>query len=175
MCPAVLLVYCDSIIFVSGTAVLSNGFGVDSSESMCSKAILLCLGCYLTTKVRTHPLIVMQLLTFDRWYVLTHSLRVRTKSDRSAHLLLSCRESCKSFIPSSGRISIDHVSTSSEEAQSLDPGIVSTYSTLLACSVSPPQPRNIQLPDYSSSILRRHRLKLLLVSIFKMKFLIFRC
>ena len=49
----VLLIYCDSIIFVVGTAILSNGFGVDSSQDICSKAVLLCLGCYMTTKVST--------------------------------------------------------------------------------------------------------------------------
>jgi hypothetical protein len=54
MFPAVLLIYFDSIVFVSGTAVLSNGFGVDSSQSMCSRAVLLCLGCYMTTKVSIH-------------------------------------------------------------------------------------------------------------------------
>lgn len=47
----VLVIYVDSIVFVSSTAILENGFGVDSSKSMCEKAILLCLGCYLTTKV----------------------------------------------------------------------------------------------------------------------------
>jgi hypothetical protein len=46
----VIAIYVDSTIFVAGTAILANGFGVDSSKSMCEKAILLCLGCYLTTK-----------------------------------------------------------------------------------------------------------------------------
>lgn len=46
----ILFIYADSIIFVAGTAILSNGFGVDSSKELCSQAILLCLGCYLTTK-----------------------------------------------------------------------------------------------------------------------------
>jgi hypothetical protein len=49
----VLVIYVDSIAFVSGTAILSNGPGVSSSATMCTRAILLCLGCYMTTKVRS--------------------------------------------------------------------------------------------------------------------------
>ena len=51
MRAVVLIIYVDSIAFVSGTAIISNGFGVDSSPDVCSKAVLLCLGCYMTTKV----------------------------------------------------------------------------------------------------------------------------
>lgn len=47
----ILFIYTDSIVFVAGTVILSNGYGVDSSKSMCAKAVLLCLGCYMTTKV----------------------------------------------------------------------------------------------------------------------------
>jgi len=47
----ILVIYVDSIFFVSGSAVLSNGFGIDSSRSICSIAVILCLACYMTTKV----------------------------------------------------------------------------------------------------------------------------
>ncbi|KAH6713901.1 hypothetical protein BKA61DRAFT_689243 [Leptodontidium sp. MPI-SDFR-AT-0119] len=50
VCWLILIIYADSILFVSGTAIISQGFGVDSSASICSTALLLCLSCYLTTK-----------------------------------------------------------------------------------------------------------------------------
>jgi hypothetical protein len=47
----VIIIYVDSIIFVAGVAVISNGFGIDSSHKICSQAVVLCLSCYMTTKV----------------------------------------------------------------------------------------------------------------------------
>ncbi|CAM1504203.1 Fc.00g017940.m01.CDS01 [Cosmosporella sp. VM-42] len=47
----VFAIYLDSYCFVFATALLQQSFGVNSSEGMCSGAILLCLVCYVTTKL----------------------------------------------------------------------------------------------------------------------------
>lgn len=47
----ILIIYTDSIIFVLGGAVLSQGYGNDKSRGTCTKAVILCLACYMTTKV----------------------------------------------------------------------------------------------------------------------------
>ena len=48
----VFAIYGDSFLFVFATAILQFGFGVDHSRDACASAILLCLVCYVTTKVR---------------------------------------------------------------------------------------------------------------------------
>jgi hypothetical protein len=47
----VFAIYTDSFLFVLATAILQFGFGVGYSGSVCESAILLCLVCYVTTKV----------------------------------------------------------------------------------------------------------------------------
>ncbi|KAM7200501.1 hypothetical protein V8F20_005232 [Naviculisporaceae sp. PSN 640] len=47
----VFAIYADSFLFVFATAILQFGFGVDHSMSVCDAAILLCLVCYVTTKL----------------------------------------------------------------------------------------------------------------------------
>ncbi|OTA96723.1 hypothetical protein M434DRAFT_27595 [Hypoxylon sp. CO27-5] len=47
----VLAIYIDSWIFVFGTGIINYGIGVDSNIGVCSAAILLCLFCYVTTKL----------------------------------------------------------------------------------------------------------------------------
>lgn len=49
--PVVFAIYIDSSLFVLATAVLQFGFGVSYSAAACETAILLCLICYVTTKV----------------------------------------------------------------------------------------------------------------------------
>ncbi|OTA53452.1 hypothetical protein K449DRAFT_469979 [Hypoxylon sp. EC38] len=49
--PLVLAIYIDSWIFVFGTGIINYGIGVDSNIGVCSAAILLCLFCYVTTKL----------------------------------------------------------------------------------------------------------------------------
>ncbi|GAB1312988.1 hypothetical protein MFIFM68171_03198 [Madurella fahalii] len=44
-------IYIDSFLFVFAAATLQLGFGVDSSASACEAAILICLICYMTTKL----------------------------------------------------------------------------------------------------------------------------
>lgn len=47
----VFAIYIDSYLFVFSTAILQLAFGVNSSLRICDGAILLCLVCYITTKV----------------------------------------------------------------------------------------------------------------------------
>lgn len=54
----VFAIYLDSFLFVFATAVLQFGFGVDQSISVCQSAILLCLACYVTTKILVYLFLV---------------------------------------------------------------------------------------------------------------------
>jgi hypothetical protein len=47
----VFAIYIDSYTFVFSTAVLQLAFGVNSSIGFCEGAIILCLVCYVSTKV----------------------------------------------------------------------------------------------------------------------------
>lgn len=47
----VIAIYVDSWIFVFATAIIQFGFGVDYSFPVCDSAILLCLLCYVSSKV----------------------------------------------------------------------------------------------------------------------------
>jgi hypothetical protein len=49
----VFAIYADSFLFVFATAILQFGFGVNTTIYICQSAILLCLVCYVTTKVGT--------------------------------------------------------------------------------------------------------------------------
>ncbi|PQE21462.1 ring finger domain protein [Rutstroemia sp. NJR-2017a BBW] len=70
----IILIYSDSITFVLGTAVVSAGYGVNSSKKMCENAILLCLTCYMTTKYiirrSSKPRIKDQLYLFNAFGML---------------------------------------------------------------------------------------------------------
>ncbi|KAH8791908.1 hypothetical protein BGZ57DRAFT_872647 [Hyaloscypha finlandica] len=72
VCWLVLTIYVDSICFVAGTAVLSNGFGIDSSHKICQQALLLCLSCYMTTKLLYYFLV-------ERAYIIRRSSKPRFK------------------------------------------------------------------------------------------------
>jgi hypothetical protein len=50
----VFAIYIDSYAFVFATSILQHSLGVNSNLLICRGAILLCLACYVTTKVR-HP------------------------------------------------------------------------------------------------------------------------
>jgi hypothetical protein len=47
----ILGIFIDSFFFVFSTAIVSQGLGVNNSETICSAAIALCLAFYVTTKV----------------------------------------------------------------------------------------------------------------------------
>jgi len=44
-------IYVDSYLFVIGTATLQHALGINANHQTCDSAILLCLACYITTKV----------------------------------------------------------------------------------------------------------------------------
>lgn len=48
----VIAIYVDSWLFVFATAIIQFGFGVDYSFPVCDSAILLCLVCYVSSKVQ---------------------------------------------------------------------------------------------------------------------------
>lgn len=54
----VLAVYIDSYLFVFVTAVLQFALGVNKNVQICDGAILLCLVCYLSTKVLIYLFLV---------------------------------------------------------------------------------------------------------------------
>ncbi|KAJ3473504.1 hypothetical protein NLG97_g10269 [Lecanicillium saksenae] len=47
----VFAIYCDSYCFVFATAILQHAFGVNRNLIICRGAIILCLVCYVTTKI----------------------------------------------------------------------------------------------------------------------------
>jgi hypothetical protein len=51
----VFAIFGDSWVFVFVTAVLKHGVGLNSSYGLCSSGIILCLVCYVTTKVCFSP------------------------------------------------------------------------------------------------------------------------
>lgn len=52
-----VLIYCDSFLFVFLTAILSKGFDINVLK-ICRGVILLCLACYMTTKVLIYLFLV---------------------------------------------------------------------------------------------------------------------
>ncbi|KAM0246340.1 hypothetical protein ACHAP5_004813 [Fusarium lateritium] len=54
----VLIIYFDSYGFVFTSAILQQVFGVNSSFNICHGAILLCLTCYVTTKILIYVFLV---------------------------------------------------------------------------------------------------------------------
>jgi hypothetical protein len=67
----VLLIYLDSCVFVAATYILSQGFGLNSSIEVCHAANLLCLICYMSTKVGflgNNRSCLNKLTVVVRWY-----------------------------------------------------------------------------------------------------------
>lgn len=52
-----LLIYLDSFLFIFGTALVKH-LGVNRSEGLCEGVILLCLVCYMSTKVLIYIFLV---------------------------------------------------------------------------------------------------------------------
>ncbi|CVK84098.1 uncharacterized protein FMAN_01278 [Fusarium mangiferae] len=74
----VLVIYVDSYGFVFTSAILQQVFGVNSSFNICHGAILLCLICYVTTKIVGSPV---------------DCTAEGLANARIAYIRLSCRES----------------------------------------------------------------------------------
>lgn len=69
-----LIIYVDSTLFVFASAVVTRGFGINESEGICEGAILLCLICYMTTKVLIYYFLV------ERAYIIRGSRLPRMKT-----------------------------------------------------------------------------------------------
>lgn len=51
MVSVIFAIYIDSIVFIIATNILSDGYGVNLNGEICASTIILCLTCYLSTKV----------------------------------------------------------------------------------------------------------------------------
>lgn len=69
----ILLIYIDSMVFIMGSAILAHGFGVDSSKATCTQAVVLCLACYMTTKVFIYYFLV------ERAFIIRRTTKPRMK------------------------------------------------------------------------------------------------
>ncbi|KAF2685542.1 hypothetical protein K458DRAFT_364394 [Lentithecium fluviatile CBS 122367] len=54
----ILAIYIDSFLFVFATAILTRGTGINESQGVCDGGILLCLVCYMTTKILIYYFLV---------------------------------------------------------------------------------------------------------------------
>lgn len=73
VCWLVLVIYVDSIVFIMGASILSHGYDMELNKELCSKAILLCLACYMTTKVFLYYFLV------ERAYIIRGTSKRRLK------------------------------------------------------------------------------------------------
>ncbi|KAL7923049.1 hypothetical protein ACQKWADRAFT_291086 [Trichoderma austrokoningii] len=71
----VFAIYIDSYIFVVATAVLQHSLGVNSGSRICEAEIILCLACYVTTKV-----IFIYLFLVEKAYIIRGVRKPRLKS-----------------------------------------------------------------------------------------------
>ncbi|KAF2641455.1 hypothetical protein P280DRAFT_450715 [Massarina eburnea CBS 473.64] len=54
----ILVIYIDSTLFVFVTSIITRGIGVNQSQGVCDGGILLCLVCYMTTKILIYYFLV---------------------------------------------------------------------------------------------------------------------
>jgi hypothetical protein len=59
----VLVIYVDSLVFIFATAILEHGLGLNSNMGVCGAAILLCLACYLSTKLLIYYFLVEKVVS----------------------------------------------------------------------------------------------------------------
>ncbi|KAF2827431.1 hypothetical protein CC86DRAFT_290120 [Ophiobolus disseminans] len=57
-CLIILVIYADSALFVLTTSVIVHGFGINNSREVCEGGIILCLVCYMTTKILIYYFLV---------------------------------------------------------------------------------------------------------------------
>lgn len=68
------MIYVDSSCFVLAASILAHGLGINSSRGVCEAGILLCLGCYMTTKILIYYFLV------ERAYIVRGSRKPRLKT-----------------------------------------------------------------------------------------------
>ncbi|KAH5072928.1 hypothetical protein HBH95_161340 [Parastagonospora nodorum] len=70
----VLVIYADSAAFVFATSIITHGFGINSSRQVCEGGIILCLVCYMSTKI------IMYYFLVERAYIVGGSRKPRHKT-----------------------------------------------------------------------------------------------
>ncbi|KAJ4990722.1 hypothetical protein SVAN01_03731 [Stagonosporopsis vannaccii] len=70
----ILMIYVDSTLFVLATSIIVHGLGINSSRQVCEGGILLCLVCYMTTKILIYYFLV------ERAYIVRGSRKPRLKT-----------------------------------------------------------------------------------------------
>jgi hypothetical protein len=68
------MIYVDSTLFVFATSIIVHGLGINSSRAVCEGGILLCLVCYMTTKILIYYFLV------ERAYIVRGSRKPRLKT-----------------------------------------------------------------------------------------------
>lgn len=68
------MIYVDSTLFVLATSIIVHGLGINSSRAVCEGGILLCLVCYMTTKILIYYFLV------ERAYIVRGSRKPRLKT-----------------------------------------------------------------------------------------------
>ncbi|KAL5413028.1 hypothetical protein PMIN03_003956 [Paraphaeosphaeria minitans] len=70
----VVIIYADSVLFVFVTSIITRGIGINESKGVCEGGILLCLICYMTTKILMYYFLV------ERAYIIRGSRAPRLKT-----------------------------------------------------------------------------------------------
>ncbi|PSN62490.1 hypothetical protein BS50DRAFT_120103 [Corynespora cassiicola Philippines] len=70
----IIIIYVDSTLFVFVTDVIARGFGINKSVGICEGGILLCLVCYMSTKILIYYFLV------ERAYIIRGSRRPRMQT-----------------------------------------------------------------------------------------------
>lgn len=64
----VFAIYIDSYMFVVATAILQHSLGVNSGFGICEAEIILCLACYVTTKIFIYLFLVEKAVSANPWH-----------------------------------------------------------------------------------------------------------
>ncbi|KAG6005340.1 hypothetical protein E4U21_000255 [Claviceps maximensis] len=77
----VFAIYVDSYIFVIASALLQNTLGVNHNMKTCDSAILICLICYVTTKV---GLLLSDSFDVSKWLILASQIVSLSSIDQTS-------------------------------------------------------------------------------------------
>jgi hypothetical protein len=75
----IIAIYIDSFLFIFCTAVLSKAFSLNQSAGICDGAIILCLLCYMTTKIVSYQAHLISALLTQRqmiYYFLVEKVHI---------------------------------------------------------------------------------------------------
>lgn len=69
----ILAIYVDSLLFIFSTSVLRGSWSLNDSTALCQAAILLCLACYMSTKILIYYFLV------EKVYIIRATTKKRLK------------------------------------------------------------------------------------------------